>query len=940
MPTMDWKINLLKSLFIPFIIALSLIFLRWQYGVLLFHTLAELFSIIVGVLMLVVVWNTRSFTRNDFLIYLGIGYFWIAVLDTWHTFTVKGMPFFHIVNAEPTLHFWIYARLLEALLLLSAPIFLKRSLNIYYMLYCGGLICLLVIWASLNFQQPVMLTSEGLTTFKIITEYVIMLLLCIAAGIYIKQRRLLAENVLYFLLISIALTVLAEFFFTQYTDFYGTPFFIGHLFKFLSFWMIYQAIVSTTLKQPFSVMAEASNSYDAIPHAAVVVDNHCIISQLNRHAVKLTGLKKEALLHHNVHPYFHPHHIAAEDCELCSLIHNGIAVDSRVVHFPEKNQWFVISLAPIIAGNVTSGMIQSSTDITAQIIATQKLEQSEQLFKTVINATPDWIFIKDTQFRYIFVNKGYAEALNNQPEEFYGKTDVEMGFPHDLIFGDKDKGIRGFRADDIDVLNGCTLQNPYDPATFSDGSLHIFDTYKTPLYDSNKEIYAALGIARDITILKQSEEELRHLSQYDQLTELPNRNLLSYQLEQAIYRAERNGNKVALLFLDLDNFKQINDTLGHSVGDKVLKDVAQKFRACIRKDDLLSRQGGDEFLVLLEGLTHGHEASVSAQKLINSLKEPISINGHQFYIGVSIGISLFPDDGLESEQLIKNADSAMYLSKNTRKNRYSFFTLQLNQNTERRFMLESHLRSALQKQEIYIVYQPQIDINNNQINGFEALIRWQHPELGMVSPAEFIPVAEATGLINTIGQFVLQKAVEQIQNWNKKFNQKFTMSINVSSRQFEDSELPDMINVIMDQYQCPPDTIKVEITESLLLQQNERVLDLLTRIADSGIDIALDDFGTGYSSLSYLKKFPINIVKIDQSFIRDITKDTEDAILVKTIISMANGLGMATIAEGVETIEQLTFLDVEGCHLIQGYYFSKPLKANDIEEFIINWKKE
>ena len=1051
--------KIISSFTVPFLAVLILSILRWQYGVLLFHTVAELFSIIVGILMLVVVWNTREFTRNDFLIYLGIGYFWIAVLDTWHTFTVTGMPFFGISNAETTLHFWIYTRFSEALLLLSAPLFFKRKLNAYLMSYLAAAFSMFIIWASMSLQQPVMLTAEGLTLFKVASEYVIMALLCIAAFVYIKQRQFLTEKVLYYLLASIGLTFFAELFFTQYTDFYGVPFVIGHLFKFLSFWMIYQAIIDTTLKEPFSVLAQGSNSYDAIPHSAVVVDNKGLISQVNRYAQQYTGLSSEALIHQNVHQYFHPGNIAVQSCEICAHIKKGQILNSKIVHFPEKNQWFVISLAPIKTASMISGMVQSSIDVTQQIVASQKLEVSEKLLKSVVNATPDWIFIKDLDFRYLFVNKGFSDALSMHPEEFYGKTDDEVGFSKELIYGNEAKGIRGFRADDSDVLKGKTLHNSYDPAIFSDGSYHVFDTYKTPLLDANKTIYAVMGIARDVTkrldleaklhqaatvyecssegilitddkekiiavnkafsqitgysekevlgktsrilasgvhdklfykqlwdkllstghwqgefinrhkngnlypewktisvvkdndgkvinyvatfsdisALKKSQEALKYMAQHDQLTELPNRSLLTYQLEQAIYRAKRNNTKIALLFLDLDNFKQINDTLGHSLGDKVLKDVAHKFKASIREEDIISRQGGDEFLVVLEELHDAEEASVIAQKLIHSLKDPVLISDHEFYVGVSIGISIFPDDGMDCEQLIKNADSAMYQSKNQSKNQYSYFTPELNQRSKRRFTLENHLRSALRKNQFYVVYQPQIDINEKKIYGFEALVRWQHPELGLISPVEFIPVAEAMGAIKEIGHFVMEQAIIQIQRWNKQFNSTMSMSVNISCRQFENSDLLEQISALLKQYQCPPESLKIEITESLLLQENTFILEMLNAISDTGIAIALDDFGTGYSSLSYLKKFPINIVKIDRSFVRDITSDAEDAILVKTIIAMANGLKMSTISEGVETVEQRTFLEVEGCHLIQGYYFSKPLRENEVEAFISNW---
>lgn len=687
------------------------------------------------------------------------------------------------------------------------------------------------------------------------------------------------------------------------------------------------------------------------------------------------------------------------------------------------------------------------------------IQDSEKLFKTVINATPDWIFIKDKNFRYLFANQGFADSLKMKTEDFLGKTDDDLGFSKELIYGNLGKGIRGFRADDEDVLAGISIHNPYDPATFHDASLHIFDTYKVPLLDSQNMVYASLGISRDVTErldmevklhqaavvydrssegilitdseliiiavnkafslitgysekeilgkqpsllasgkhdkafyqqmwdellsngywrgeiinrhkdghlynewkkisvlknsegvitnyvanfsdisdLKKSEEKLKHMAEHDQLTQLPNRNLLKHHLKEAILRATENNTKIAVFFLDLDNFKQINDTLGHSHGDQVLKDVAHKFKATLCKNDILSRQGGDEFLVVIENIKNVQEVSNTAQKLINVLSTPISISEHDFYVGVSIGISLFPEDGLKSELLIKNADSAMYQSKHSNKNQYTFFTSQLNKNIERRLIVESHLRKALIKNEIYIVYHPQIDINKKQVYGFEALIRWKNPKLGFVSPTEFIPIAEATGLINEIGEFVLQEAIKKIHYWNTKFAAELCISVNISARQFENFNLLEDIKSILSKNNCSPEYLKIEITESLLLQNSNHVLHLLTMFADAEIAIALDDFGTGYSSLSYLKKFPINTLKIDKSFIKDMTKNTEDAVLVRAIISMANGLGMEIIAEGVETLEQLTFLSYEGCHLIQGHYYSKPVNAAEIEKLLLDW---
>lgn len=1052
----------LKSTIAPILIVLSLFLLRWYHGVLLFHTVSEMFSVIVGILMLVVVWNTRQFTHNNFLIYFGIGYFWVAVLDAMHTLTVAGLPFFNFTNAEVTLHFWVYTRILEACLVLSAPVFLKKSFNIYLVFTGFGLIAVLIAWVSFNVAKPQMLTVTGLTSTKIALEYIVIALLAISVLNYLRMRKLFSHKVLLYILSSVLLTIASEICFTLYNNFSGIPFFVGHLLKFFSYWMVYQAIVVTTLKEPFSVLAETSNSYDAIPHIAVVVNPQGEISQLNQYAKNFAGASKQDVLHHNVHQYFHPEGIAREQCEICQHIKSIKPLDSKILHFPEKNSWYSFSLAAVTTGNQVLSMVQTSTDVTRQVIASRKLEESERLLKSVINATPDWIFIKDIHFRYLFVNDGFASAQSLKPDDFYGKTDLEIGFDKELVFGNKDKGIRGFRTDDREVLKGNTISNPYDPATFSDGSLHVFDTYKTPLYDADGKVYALLGIGRDVTErqelenklhqaatvydsttegiivtdvnariigvnrafseitgysedevigknphyfasgkhdknfyqqiwhdlnnkghwqgeiinrhhdghfytewivisavkntegmvtnyvatfsdisdIKDSQQKIARMAEYDQLTNLPNRSLLARELDKAISRAKRSKTKVAIMFLDLDNFKQINDTLGHSFGDKVLKKVAHRFQSCIREEDILSRQGGDEFLVVLEQLSDVKEAAIVAQKLISSLSKPLYVSSHEFYLGVSIGISIFPDDGPDPEMLIKNADTAMYQSKNNRKNQFSYYTEQMNERSKRRFALENQLRAALQNNEIYVVYQPQIDLKSHRVYGFEALVRWENKVQGQISPVEFIPIAESIGIIDDIGIFVLREAIHHIKLWNSKFSNDMTVSVNISSRQFDNRRLPEIITSVLKEQNCPSELLKIEITESLLLQQSRHIQKSLRAIAKAGVAIALDDFGTGYSSLSYLKRFPIDIVKIDQSFVRDITTDAEDAILVKTIISMAQGLKMNTIAEGVETVEQLNFLQEQGCHLIQGYHFSKPLKTGDITMFLNQWNAQ
>ena len=371
----------IRTVLPPIAMLLCLSFIRWQSGVLLFHTLAELFSIVVGILMLVIVWNTRHFTKNDFLLYLGIGYFWIAILDTWHTFTLKGMPFFAIDDVEITLHFWIYTRYIEAVLLLTAPLFLKKKLNSTMMLYGMAPLVAIVSWASFSLEKPVMLTSEGLTTFKVVSEYIISLLLITSIFIYYRHRALLTNKVLVYTVTSMVLTICAELSFTLYTSINGLGFVIGHLMKFLSFWCIYQAIVQTTLREPFTILAQRSSSYDAIPHPAVVVDRNAIIYQVNKAAVLECGKDATQLIHTPVHQHFHESNILESDCKLCMAIKKGHQIDNMEIYRQYSDKWYLISLAPISSTGVNGGMVQSTTDVTRQVVASRALEKSIEELK-------------------------------------------------------------------------------------------------------------------------------------------------------------------------------------------------------------------------------------------------------------------------------------------------------------------------------------------------------------------------------------------------------------------------------------------------------------------------------------------------------------------------------------------------------------------------------
>ncbi len=448
----------------------------------------------------------------------------------------------------------------------------------------------------------------------------------------------------------------------------------------------------------------------------------------------------------------------------------------------------------------------------------------------------------------------------------------------------------------------------------------------------DQEQYVALFV--DISEQKRREACIEHQAYHDALTSLPNRRLFHDRLEQALVQAERNACSLAVLFIDLDRFKLINDTLGHTIGDQLLQAVATRLSETIRREDTVARLGGDEFTVLLPRIDKRQDAQRTVQKIIAAFQQPFTIAGQNLHISLSVGIALFPGDGETPERLMKNADSAMYRTKSDGRNGYHFYTQKMNTGAKRQLMLENDLHTALARNELVPFYQLQQDAAQHKVTGMEVLLRWQHPQHGTVMPGEFIGLAEESGLIVPIGRWVLEQACQQAKAWLDAGYGDFTLAVNLSARQLQQPDLLQIVQQILQRTGLPAQNLELEITENLLLNDTERNIALLHRLHDLGIRLALDDFGTGYSSLSYLKKFPFDLLKIDQSFVRGLPDNQEDAALVDTIITMGHKLGMQVIAEGVETREQRAFLQRLGCDLIQGYLISKPLPAAQAEKLL------
>jgi diguanylate cyclase (GGDEF)-like protein/PAS domain S-box-containing protein len=439
---------------------------------------------------------------------------------------------------------------------------------------------------------------------------------------------------------------------------------------------------------------------------------------------------------------------------------------------------------------------------------------------------------------------------------------------------------------------------------------------------------------RDITERKQAEERMHYLAHYDTLTSLPNRILFMDRLDQEIRKANRSGVALTLLYVDLDQFKEVNDTLGHYVGDALLVEAARRIVSCVRNSDTVARLGGDEFTVILPGVADTSRVGRVAQIIIAALTEPFQVGGETVYISASIGITAYPSDAADAESLLKNADQAMYVAKNGGRNRYSYFSSALQEKALARSQLVKDLRGALAAEQFMVYFQPIVELATGEVRKAEGLIRWQHPERGMVSPAEFIPLAEETGLINEIGDWVFQEAVRWVGRWNEFYSGGFQVSVNKSPAQFLSEIHHDDWVVHLRELGLPGRCVTIEITEGLLLNAASGVTSKLLRFRDAGIQVAIDDFGTGYSALSYLKKFDIDYLKIDQSFVRNMASDQSDLALCEAIIVMAHKLGLKVIAEGVETVEQRDLLAAAGCDYAQGYLFSRPVPPEEFEAML------
>ena len=590
----------------------------------------------------------------------------------------------------------------------------------------------------------------------------------------------------------------------------------------------------------------------------------------------------------------------------------------------DSTEEMIIAPVSLQASRITH-FVTINQDISERKRSEEELRKAEEKYRAIFEDAVVGIFRTTPDGRLVDVNRAFARMHGYDSA---AELLPDVATMTRQIFVDAEQMKAWAEVLDSDgVISGAEVKICRRDRTHKWGLLNIRGVRNT---DGDMVFYE--GTIEDVTDRKLAQEQVHFLAYYDVLTELPNRALLRARLDKALADARRRTDKVALLFLDLDRFKIINDSLGHSFGDLLLQQVEARLKSVTREEDTVARVGGDEFVIVLTCAENAKEVALAAERVVNSVTGEFVVHGHSLSITCSLGISMFPEHGTDSEALIKNADAAMYCAKENGCDNYRFFTDDISSRVVERLTLENGLRLALDREEFFLVYQPQVSIANEEITGVEALLRWQHPELGLVSPDKFIRITENTGLIIGIGEWVLRTACSQARKWQEEGLLAVPMAVNVSAVQFRQEGFPALIRSVLLETGLQPQFLELELTESLLLSNADVMFAVLHELKDMGLKLALDDFGTGYSSLSYLRQFPVSKLKIDQSFIRDIAVNPDDAAITGAIISMARDLNLKVIAEGVENEAQLSFLRAHQCGEFQGYFFSQPLTVEKLAD--------
>jgi len=903
-------------------------------GYLPLHILLETVAIVVAMLVFAVGWNAQGRDQPGSVILLACAFFGIGWLDFFHVLSYNGMPDF-VTPSDPEkgLAFWLAARLMASVALLivavrpwqpfasAASKYISFAAFIAITALVGGLFLFHLDWMPRTFVP-----GQGLTAFKVIFEYALILLnFATAFMLWRRMREPLPFNAS-LLLGAVIVMAMSEFLFTLYattTDFFNV---LGHIYKVAAYLFLYRAVVVESIEHPYAQLRESENqllaTMNAIPDSLFELDLSGRYWDYRAVQTDFQAASPEGFIGRTVFDVLPADAAEVTLSALREASADGYSHGKEIeLSVAEGKRWFELSVSrKQTARGQAPRFILLARDITQRRFAEDSLLKLSQ----AVEQSPNVIVISDLHANIEYANPSFTRVTGYSLEEVRGQNQrmLQSGKTPRATYDDMWAHLK--RGDN---WKGEFINRR------KDGSEYTEMVWISPVRQPDGRVTNYLAIKEDVTEKKKAEEWITKLAHFDLLTELPNRSLLNEHVRHDISVVQRSNLQLTVMFLDLDNFKNINDTLGHSIGDEMLIQLAKRLKSAIREEDTVSRLGGDEFVLIFPGST-ANNAAYLAGKILAIVATPFQIAQRELTVTSSIGIAMYPDDGEDFEALSKNADTAMYRAKHDGRNTFRFFAPEMQLHSARALQLDNALRYALQRDQLRVYYQPQIALQDGRVTGAEALMRWEHPELGMISPAEFIPIAETGGQMLSIGEWVLRTAVRQLKTWLDSGLPPLVVAVNLSAVQFKHPNLPDLVSKILEEEKLPQQYLELELTESVAMDDPQGAITVMNELHGRGIRMSLDDFGTGYSSLSQLKKFKVCKLKIDQSFVRDIIVDADDKAIVTAIINMAKSLGFQTIAEGVETQAQLDLLREQGCDEVQGYYFSKPLPAEEFEAFV------
>ncbi|WP_372972398.1 EAL domain-containing protein [Marinobacter sp.] len=921
--------------FIGLLAVMGVLHLIAREQFLLFHTLVELLRILVLGGLFVLAWHTRHWADNHFLRVVGIAAVFIAGMELFHTLSYRGLGLVGPDHGNLPTQLWMAFRLLEASAFLLAALPAGRSVSpgrvlagyASATLVLGGLIFTGMFPDA--FREP-----GGLTAFKVNTEYLIATTFAVAMALLFARRKRFDAQVHWLIQASLAFNILATLSFTRYVSVYGLANEVGHYFLLISVYLIYRGVLVTGLATPYQIMfrdlkrhqehlTELVNERTAAlqqseqlnqsfvensPAILILHDRDGRITLANPAFEALAGKPASEIVGHYPRDIIAPqianaierNNLAAIAAGKAVLATEAVTLDNRqrlfeAVHFPLSDP---------------SGQVSGTGAIATEVTEQRRLQANYEL---MVQASMDALVLLDDRGNFVQVNPA-ALALTGYSESellTMNLEDIDAG-SHPGGIGERLKQIGSNRSGRFE---SC-WQHRNGQVREVELSVQVFDGMVTNGF---------CAFVRDISQQRADLRRIEFLARYDALTELPNRARFEELAQQRLQRAGQTGQQGLLVYIDLDNFKDINDSLGHYMGDALLRTIGQRLQALADPQRLFARSSGDEFIALLEVGSGEAAMATELARIQQTVVDPVSVNGHQLLTTVSVGVSVFPEDGQDFTTLYRNADTAMYAAKESGRNTWRRFDKAMQEKAFERQLLLAELRGALARGELFIHYQPQFNLASRELVGAEALLRWQHPELGLVSPARFIPIAEESGLIVDIGEWVLREVCRQGRAWKEAGLPPITLAVNLSAIQFQRPGLSAAVARILDSTAFDGRFLELELTESVLAGDEARVANTITQLRQYNVQVAIDDFGTGYSSMAYLNRFAVDKLKIDQSFVQGMETDRNSASVVTAIIRLAHSLDLRVIAEGVETEKQAQHLEQLDCDEVQGYLFSKPV---------------